>query len=85
MVSTVARGQRSFDEADIPAPKRAYALRDEGFLVEQARQHSDVVGAHACSDALVSCADDVVTDDAGEVPGGALAPGDWPGPSRCIR
>jgi transposase/DNA-binding transcriptional MerR regulator len=47
VLPTVARGQRSFDEADIPAHKRAYALRDEGFLVEQAREHSDVVGAFA--------------------------------------
>ena len=49
VLPTVARGQRSFDEADIPAHKRAYALRDEGFLVEQARQHSDVVGAFAAA------------------------------------
>lgn len=47
VLPTVARGQRSFDEADIPAHKRAYALRDERFLVEQAKQHSDVVGAFA--------------------------------------
>jgi hypothetical protein len=44
---TVSRGQRSFDEADIPAHRRAYALRDERFLVEQAKEHSDVIGAFA--------------------------------------
>lgn len=47
MLPTVARGQRSFDEVDIPVHKRAYALRDESFLVEQAREHSDVVGEFA--------------------------------------
>ena len=47
ILPTVARGQRSFDETDIPAHKRAYALRDEAFLVEQAREHSDVVGEFA--------------------------------------
>jgi DNA-binding transcriptional MerR regulator len=47
VLPTVPRGQRSFDEADIPAHKRAYALRDERFLVEQAKQYSDVVGAFA--------------------------------------
>jgi transposase len=43
----VGRGERSFDEADIPEHKRAYALRDDGFLADQARQHSDVIGDFA--------------------------------------
>ena len=47
VLPAVARGQRSFDEADIPVHKRAYALRDERFLVEQARQHSPAIGAFA--------------------------------------
>jgi transposase len=47
VLPTAARGGRSFDEADIPPHKKAYALRDEGFLVEQAKKHSDVVGAFA--------------------------------------
>ena len=47
VLATAARGQRAFDEADIPPHKKAYALRDEGFLLEQARQQSVVVGAFA--------------------------------------
>jgi transposase len=42
-----APGQRSFDAHDIPEHKRAYALRDERFLAEQARAHDDAIGDFA--------------------------------------
>ena len=42
-----APGRRSFDESDIPEHKRAYALRDERFLAEQAREHDEVIGEFA--------------------------------------
>lgn len=42
-----APGGRSFDESDIPEHKRAYALRDEHFLAEQAREHDEVIGEFA--------------------------------------
>ncbi len=40
-------GGRSFDEHDIPEHKRAYALRDEGFLAKQARGHDEMIGDFA--------------------------------------
>jgi hypothetical protein len=43
----VGRGERSFDEEDIPKDKRAYALRDGSFLAEQARQHAESIGEFA--------------------------------------
>lgn len=43
----VARGQRSFDKEDIPEEKRAYALRDESILAEQARSYSEAIGDFA--------------------------------------
>jgi hypothetical protein len=41
------RGGRSFDKEDIPEHKRAYALRDEAFLAEQARGHAEAIGDFA--------------------------------------
>ena len=43
----VGRGQRSFDKEDLPEHKRAYALRDERFLAEQARSHGEAIGDFA--------------------------------------
>ena len=43
----VEKGGRSFDPEDIPEHKRAYAMRDESFLAEQARSHSDTIGDFA--------------------------------------
>lgn len=40
-------GGRAFDVHDIPEHKRAYALRDPSFLVEQARAHGTLVGRYA--------------------------------------
>jgi hypothetical protein len=40
-------GGRSFDAADIPEHKRAYALRDEQFLAAQAREHGAAIGDFA--------------------------------------
>lgn len=40
-------GGRAFDVHDIPEHKRAYALRDPSFLVEQARAHGPLVGRYA--------------------------------------
>lgn len=41
------RGGRSFDVEDIPEHKRAYALRDDRFLAEQAREHGAAIGDFA--------------------------------------
>lgn len=43
----VSRGERSFDKEDYPEHKRAYAMRDERFLAEQARNHSEAIGDFA--------------------------------------
>lgn len=40
-------GGRAFDAHDIPEHKRAYALRDPSFLVEQARAHGPLVARYA--------------------------------------
>ena len=40
-------GGRSFHPEDIPEHKRAYALRDEAFLAEQAREHGAAIGDFA--------------------------------------
>lgn len=42
-----AVGGRSFDAADIPEHKRAFALRDEQFLAAQAREHGAAIGDFA--------------------------------------
>ncbi len=47
MLPRAAPGQRSFDKHDIPQHKRAYALRDEGFLAEQARAYDEAIGDFA--------------------------------------
>jgi hypothetical protein len=41
------RGGRSFDKEDIPEHLRAYAMRDEAFLAEQARLHGEAIGDFA--------------------------------------
>ena len=43
----VAKGERSFCVDDIPEHKRVYAMRDEKFLAEQAREHGAAIGAFA--------------------------------------
>ena len=43
----VARGERSFSVDDIPEHKRVYAMRDEAFLAEQARELGVAIGDFA--------------------------------------
>jgi Mu transposase-like protein len=40
-------GGRAYDPSDIPEPKRAYALRNPGLLVEEARPHGPKIGRYA--------------------------------------
>ena len=47
VLARAPRGGRQFDQEDLPEHKRAYALRDERFLAEQARSHGEAIGDFA--------------------------------------